>query len=98
MSFRDKFWSPGTGETLEPTASATVSGVLQYPEVYRVTCDADLWLELDDGFGQMVGADGTALLLQADQVEYFKTTAQHYVLHALGVTTSGLCNYIRLED
>lgn len=89
---------PGSGETLEFSVGATISGVLDEDEIYRLACDADCWIEIDDGGGGMLAAGSTAVLMTNDSIEYFRTTAQHKVLHVLGVTTSGLCNYIRMDD
>lgn len=99
MSWRDdpNFLTPGAGETLEFTNGNTVSGVLIPDEIYRLAVDNSCWVELDDGGGGMVGADGTAMLIPSGCTEFIRTTDDQYVLHALGVTTSGICNYIHMK-
>lgn len=93
-----KYKVPGAGETLEFPAGSTVSGVLIQDADYRITCDVDCWVDWDDGAGGMTGGGPTAMLMQADSVEYIHTTANQYVMHSMGVTTSGLLNYIHMED
>lgn len=92
------YLTPSEGETLEFTAGATISGVLDKNEIYRLQCDADCWVELDDGYGQMQGADSSAMLLTNDSDLLIRTTNGRYVLHAIGNTTSGLLNYIRMDQ
>lgn len=99
MAMKDlNFLTPGAGETLEFGTGATVSGVLITDEVYRIAVDADCWIELDDGAGGMSAGDSTAMLMTNDSVEYIRTSDEHFVLHALGTTTSGLCNYIHMKN
>lgn len=93
-----KYLTPGAGETLEFTTTATVSGIdLIQNANYRIACDADVWVELDDGGGGMGAADSQAMLM-TNSVEYLRTTDDKYILHALGVTSSGLLNYVLMEE
>ena len=95
----NKYLTPVRGETLQFTTTATVSGIdLVQNGNYRLACDADVWVELDDGGGGMGAADSSAMLMTNDSVEYIRTTTNRFVLHALGVTTSGLLNYILMEE
>lgn len=94
----DSFLTPGAGESLEFNASSTVSGVLIQDAVYRLCADNACWFEVDDGGGGMAAKDTTAVYLPANVVEFITTSTSQYVLHALGVTTSGFCNYIHMEE
>lgn len=93
----DHFFTPGAGETLEFNASTTVSGVLITDAIYRLVATEECWIEIDNGAGGMSAKDTTALFMPDNHVEYFRTTEDQCVLHALGTTTSGLLNYIHLK-
>lgn len=91
--------TPDAGGTLQFTPGSSVSGVLIGPgECYRITTDADVWLEVSSGSDVGPSALGDhSMALWADQKDYLLTTAVDNTLHALGVTTSGLLNYIRMK-
>lgn len=83
--------------TLDFTSDATVSGLLDEDEVYMISTNADVFVELsEDGSADVTS--GNAMFLPADTITHIHTSSNQSTLKVLGRDSSeGLLGYTRIK-